>query len=95
MRPLVSQGLASGDLAGASRNIVRYLPEKTAWTRVQVNKVFFSQLMSTVGVQDPSAVLSLSQGELLSTKTTSWTDTAHLARTVIQKLKGRITDFDR
>lgn len=33
------------------------------------------QPVTTLGVQDPSAVLSLSQGELLRTKLSSWVDT--------------------
>lgn len=45
------------------------------------SKVFISQLEATVGVQDPSEVLSLSQGQLLSSKAASWVDTPQLTIT--------------
>lgn len=43
--------------------------------------------MTALGLQDPSVALSLSQGELLSTKTVSWFDIVQLARTFSQKQK--------
>lgn len=46
---------------------------------------FISQVATTLGGQDPSAALNLSQGELLRTKTMFWVDILQLARTVSQK----------
>ena len=47
-------------------------------------KVFISQPATTLGVQDSSLTLSLSRGELLSTKTTPWIEILQLIRTVSQ-----------
>ena len=44
-------------------------------------KVSLSQLVTTLGVWDPSVALNLAQGELLSPKTMSWADTLQLTRT--------------
>ena len=50
-----------------------------------LRQIGMSWLGTTLGVRDPTAIPSLSQGELLSTKTTSWVDTLQLTRTVSQK----------
>lgn len=50
-------------------------------------KGFISWLVATLSLQDPSVALSLSQGELLSTKPISWVDIFQLTRTASQKQK--------
>jgi hypothetical protein len=46
---------------------VGYLPQETAYTWIKLTKVFISRPVTTLGVQEPSVALSLSQDELLST----------------------------
>ena len=48
-------------------------------------KVFISQLPTTWDVRDANTVTSLSQNELLSTKTKFWIDTLQLKRRGTQK----------
>lgn len=63
----------------------RYPPEDYLDTGFKSTEVYSSQLATTLGVQDLSTVLSLFQGEILSTKTTSLVDMTQLERIVSQK----------
>ena len=66
-------------------------------------KVFIRPPATALGVWDQCVVLSLSQGELLSTKTTSWVDMAQLTRiasqkqnyTEVKKASSTFKDFPR
>ena len=53
------------------------------------HKVFISQLVATLGVQDPSVAPSLSQGKPLSTKPMFWSVILQLIGTVRQKQNYR------
>lgn len=53
-------------------------------------KIFINQPTTTLGVQDPRIVLSLSPDEPLSTETMSWVDILQLIRAVGQKQNYRL-----
>lgn len=65
----MSQGLVSGNLNGTSRNVLEYLPEKNdLHMDLSQIEVVVSQPLTTVGIQDPSAALSLAQGKIFKHK---------------------------
>lgn len=78
----MSQGLVSKDLGGTFRNAVG-VSTREGYSDMDLNqwKAFISWLVTILGVQNPSAVLGCTQGELLPT-TMSWIDILQLARTV-------------
>jgi hypothetical protein len=53
-------------------------------------KVFISEPATTLHAQDPSIASSLSQDQVLSTKTMLWVDILQLTRTVRKKQTFRI-----
>lgn len=56
--------------------VERSPPKNTTQMWIQADKVFISQMVTTLSVQDPSVALSLPQGEPLITKTyPEWTRT--------------------
>lgn len=74
-------------------------PVSLLWGIYQ-EKVFISHPVTTLGVQDPCVVSSLSRGEVLSAKFASWVDMLQLAETAteLQKPKGEMNasrDFPR
>jgi hypothetical protein len=52
--------------------------------RLGQQKIFIRQPATTLDARDPSVAASLSQGQLLNTKTMSWVGILQLKRTVLQ-----------
>ena len=93
MAPLMftHSGSCAGNLIEPCHTFdVGYAPEKTSHGH---GLKPIESLFSTLDIWDPIITLSLSLGELLSTKTMSWVDILQLTRTVSQKPKGKVNTF--